>query len=270
VTVASPGRATDAGPDLVFSCRGASVELPHQHGARRVLDDISIELARGEILTIVGPSGTGKTTLLRLLGGLTRATRGAVYVNGALIDGPPVGVNLVFQDYSHALLQWRTVGRNVAIGLEGRLPRGEIEERVRDALRLVRLEAHADDYPWQLSGGMQQRVQIARALALRPAVLLMDEPFAALDAMTKATLQDELLQVREQTGSSVVFVTHDIEEAVYLGDRVAVITGAPGRIERTVAVDLPKPRDQVVTRQLPKFLELRYLLHQAIGQSAHA
>jgi NitT/TauT family transport system ATP-binding protein len=150
------------------------------------------------------------------------------------------------------------------------MPRAEIKERVGDALRLVRLEAHADDYPWQLSGGMQQRVQIARALALRPAVLLMDEPFAALDAMTKATLQDELLQVRDQTGSSIVFVTHDIEEAVYLGDRVAVITGSPGRIERTVAVDLPKPRDQVVTRQLPKFLELRYLLHQAIGQVAHA
>jgi NitT/TauT family transport system ATP-binding protein len=168
------------------------------------------------------------------------------------------------------LLQWRTVGRNVAFGLEGKLPRAEIKERVRDALRLVRLEAHDNDYPWQLSGGMQQRVQIARALALRPAVLLMDEPFAALDAMTKAALQDELLQVRDQTGSSIVFVTHDIEEAVYLGDRVAVISGAPGRIERTVAVDLPKPRDQVATRQLPKFLELRYLLHQAIGQSTHA
>jgi NitT/TauT family transport system ATP-binding protein len=135
---------------------------------------------------------------------------------------------------------------------------------------LVRLEGHEDDYPWQLSGGMQQRVQIARALALRPAVLLMDEPFAALDAMTKATLQDELLRLGDATGSSFVFVTHDIEEAVYLGDRVAVITGAPGRIGRTVAVDLPKPRDQVVTRQMAKFLELRYLLHQAIGQSEHA
>jgi NitT/TauT family transport system ATP-binding protein len=270
VTAGAPGRSTGAEPDLVFSCQGASVELPHRNGARRILDDISLELRRGEILTIVGPSGTGKTTLLRLLGGLTPATRGAVHVNGRAIDGPPADVVIVFQDYSHALLQWRTVGGNVAFGLESRLPRAEIAERARDALRLVRLEAHENDYPWQLSGGMQQRVQIARALALRPAVLLMDEPFAALDAMTKATLQDELLQVRDQTGSSIVFVTHDIEEAIYLGDRVAVISGVPGRIERTVAVDLQKPRDQVATRQLPKFLELRYLLHQAIGHSAHA
>ncbi len=186
------------------------------------------------------------------------------------IDGPPADVVIVFQDYSHALLQWRTVARNVALGLEGKLPRRERDEKVNDALRLVRLEEHAEDYPWQLSGGMQQRVQIARALALRPAVLLMDEPFAALDAMTKASLQDELLQLRDATGASFVFVTHDIEEAVYLGDRVAVITGSPGRIERTVAVDLPKPREQIGTRQLPQFLELRYLLHQAIGQTQHA
>ena len=237
---------------------------------RRILADISLELRRGEFLTVVGPSGTGKTTLLRVLGGLTASTRGAVYVNGRLIDGPPADVVIVFQDYSHALLQWRTVARNVAFGPEGKLPRSEINERVHEALRLVRLDRHGDDYPWQLSGGMQQRVQIARALALRPAVLLMDEPFAALDAMTKAQLQDELHRLRDATGSSVVFVTHDIEEAVYLGDRVAVITGAPGRIERTVAVDLPKPRDQVVTRQMSKFLELRYLLHQAIGHSEHA
>ena len=172
----------------------------------------------------------------------------------------------MFQDYSNALLQWRTVAANVAFGIERALDRREIEQRVDDALALVGLEKNAEDYPWQLSGGMQQRVQIARALALRPAVMLMDEPFAALDAMTKASMQDELLRVRDRTGTSFVFITHDIEEAVYLGDRIAVLKGSPGRIERIFDIGLPAPRDQLSTRQLPKFLEYRYAVHQAIGR----
>jgi NitT/TauT family transport system ATP-binding protein len=270
VNAVRPGDATGAARDLVFSCRGASVELPHQGGTRRILEDISLELGRGEFLTVVGPSGTGKTTLLRLLGGLTPCTRGTVNVNGHPLDGPPADVVIVFQDYSHALLQWRTVARNVGFGIEGRVDAAELKRRVQDALQLVGLQKNADDYPWQLSGGMQQRVQIARALALRPAVLLMDEPFAALDAMTKATLQDELHRVREQTGSSFVFVTHDIEEAVYLGDRIAVITGTPGRLGQTFDIDLPKPRDQIITRQMPEFLQFRYAVHQAIRQQGHA
>jgi NitT/TauT family transport system ATP-binding protein len=171
---------------------------------------------------------------------------------------------VVFQDYSHALLQWRTVARNVAFGIERNFSAQETQRRVQDALRLVGLTRNAEDHPWQLSGGMQQRVQIARALAMRPAVLLMDEPFAALDAMTKASLQDELLRVREETSSSIVFITHDIDEAVYLGDRIAVLIGSPGRIAQTFEIALPKPRDQILTRQSEQFLHHRYAVHQAI------
>jgi NitT/TauT family transport system ATP-binding protein len=254
--------------DWVYSCRSVSLELPHQGAVRRILADISLDVRRGEFLTIVGPSGTGKTTLIRVLGGLTPCTSGSVRINGREVAGPPDGVVMVFQDYSHALLQWRTVVRNVALGIEGRVPASERQERVGAALRLVGLEGNADDYPWQLSGGMQQRVQIARALAVRPAVLLMDEPFAALDAMTKASLQDELLHVKQETGCSIVFITHDIEEAVYLGDRIAVINGSPGTIKQTFDIALPKPRNQIMTRQMPEFLNFRFAVHQAIGETA--
>jgi NitT/TauT family transport system ATP-binding protein len=253
-----------AGP--AFECRSVTVEFPHKFSRKRIIGDISFLVRSGEFLTIVGPSGTGKTTLLRAMGGLTPTASGSVLVHGKELDGPPDDVVIVFQDYSNALLQWRTVAANVAFGIERALDRRELEQRVHDALALVGLEKNAEDYPWQLSGGMQQRVQIARALALRPAVMLMDEPFAALDAMTKASMQDELLRVRDRTGTSFVFITHDIEEAVYLGDRIAVLTGSPGRIDRIFEIGLPAPRDQLSTRQLPKFLEFRYAVHQAIGR----
>jgi len=262
-----PASATAA--ERVFVCHNVSVTLPHQLGARRVLEDVSFEVRRGEFFTIVGPSGTGKTTLLRVLAGLTPCAAGSVRIHDKDLSGPPDDVVMIFQDYSHALLQWRTVARNVGFGIEGRVATAELRRSIADALQLVGLDKNAADYPWQLSGGMQQRVQIARALAVRPAVLLMDEPFAALDAMTKAGLQDELLRVRERTGASFVFVTHDIEEAVYLGDRIAVITGSPGSIGQTFDIDLPKPRDQIITRQLPEFLQFRYDVHQAIRKSGH-
>lgn len=249
----------------VFECRSASVALNLSTGPRPIISDINLEVRDAEFLSIVGPSGTGKTTLLRVLGGLLPPSSGEVRIKGHVLTGPPEDVVIVFQDYGNALLQWRTVRDNVAFGIERKLKRPECADRVNDALSLVGLLGRAGDYPWQLSGGMQQRVQIARALALRPAVMLMDEPFAALDAMTKAGLQDELLRLRDRTRTSFVFITHDIEEAVYLGDRVAVLNGSPGRIEDVISIELPNPRNQIVTRALPEFLSYRYRLHKAIG-----
>jgi NitT/TauT family transport system ATP-binding protein len=256
--------------DVAYRVSDLSVRLPSSAGPHRVLEDVSFEIRSGQVIGIVGRSGTGKTTLLRVLGGLLPATAGRVELEGRPVTRPSPAVITVFQDYENALLPWRTIGANVALGLERGVSRLDRQARVAEALRMVGLEGRTRDYPWRLSGGMQQRVQIARALALRPAVLLMDEPFAALDAMTKATLQDELLRVREQTGASFVFVTHDIEEAVYLGDRIAVITGSPGRLGQTFTIDLPKPREQIITRQLPAFLNFRYAVHQAIRQGSHA
>jgi NitT/TauT family transport system ATP-binding protein len=261
--------AGDASEDRgdIFSCRGLSLGLTHHGARRRIIEDITLDVKRGEFLTIVGASGTGKTTLLRLLGGLQAASSGTVSFRGQPVDGPPDGVVVVFQDYSHALLQWRTVAGNVALGLEGTVAEPERSARVTQALEMVGLERCASDHPWQLSGGMQQRVQIARALALRPAVMLMDEPFGALDAMTKAALQDELLGVHARTGTSFVFITHDIEEAVYLGDRVVVLGGPPGSIHKVMTIDLPRPRDQIATRQAPEFLAHRLDIHAAVVEA---
>jgi NitT/TauT family transport system ATP-binding protein len=249
----------------IFELDDVSLSYKVQRDERCVLRNLSFALEPGEILTICGASGTGKTSLLRILAGLTRQTSGIAKLRGTAIDGPADGVAIVFQDYSNALLQWRSVARNVGLGIE-RIVKGEaLAQRVAAALCLVGLEKHARDYPWQLSGGMQQRVQIARALALQPSVLLMDEPFAALDAMTKALLQDELLKVRAETGASIIFITHDIEEAVYLGDRVAILRGNPSTFERIFEVDLPWPRHQLATRELPNFLHLRHQVHDAIA-----
>jgi NitT/TauT family transport system ATP-binding protein len=254
----------------IFECRSLGLTLAHQGKPREILSDITLDIRNGEFFTIVGASGTGKTSLLRLLGGLVAASSGELRFGGATVDGPPDGVVVVFQDYGRALLQWRTVAGNVALGLEGEVARSAIADRVGEALQLVGLERCAGDYPWQLSGGMQQRVQIARALALRPQVLLMDEPFGALDAMTKAALQDEMLGIHARTGTTFVFITHDIEEAVYLGDRVAVLGGPPGRLHATVPIALPRPRDQIETRQRPDFLRYRADLHAAIAAARRA
>jgi NitT/TauT family transport system ATP-binding protein len=269
------GQSASAGPDgavagcpreLVYELSGVGVTLATASGPLRVLDDVSLQIGTGEIVGVVGRSGTGKTTLLRVLGGLIAATDGVATLGGEPIKGPPDTVVTVFQDYGNALLPWRTVERNVALPIERRLPRTERNERVGEALRLVGLEGRGGDYPAQLSGGMQQRVQIARALVLRPTVLLLDEPFGALDAMTKAAMQDELLELQQTTHCTIVFITHDLEEAIYLSDRVLVIAGAPGGITTELPTLLPRPRDQLLTRELPAYLSLRHRLYSALEQ----
>jgi NitT/TauT family transport system ATP-binding protein len=248
----------------LFELDQVSLSFPTRNSQREVLRDITLTIAESEIVTICGASGTGKTSLLRILAGLTRPNGGHARYRGVPIDAPPEGTALVFQDYSNALLQWRKVAGNVALGIETKLSQSEVGKRVADSLGLVGLVQNAGDYPWQLSGGMQQRVQIARALALKPTVLLMDEPFAALDAMTKAGLQDELLRIRTETGASIVFITHDIEEAVYLGDRIAVLGGSPATVAATFVSDVPWPREQIATRERPEFLKLRHAVHDTI------
>jgi NitT/TauT family transport system ATP-binding protein len=251
-------------PGPIFELRGVNVELPAQGKLRSILEDIDLEVRHGEIVGILGPSGTGKTTLLRVLGGLLPATSGSVLLDRRPVVEPTGDAVTVFQDYASALLPWRTVARNVALPLEGRTRNAERASRVAGALEMVGLGDRADDYPWRLSGGMQQRVQIARALVLEPRVLLMDEPFGALDAITKASLQDQLLEVQANTGATVVFITHDVEEAVYLADRVMVIHGTPGRIVHTVTTSLPRPRDQLATRDLSRYHEVRHELGETL------
>jgi NitT/TauT family transport system ATP-binding protein len=241
------------------------VELDSEGGRRRILAGVDLEVDEGEFVAVMGRSGTGKTTLLRVIGGLLDPTPdSSVTFHGEPVDGPPEGAVFVFQNYAASLLPWRTVERNVALGLEGKVSKTETAQRVGEALAMVGLSDRAGDHPWRLSGGMQQRVQLARALAMQPSALLMDEPFGALDAMTKGFLQDELMRVQERTAATVMFVTHDVDEAVYLSDRILVLEGSPATVSHRVEVDLPRPRDQLATKELPEFLRLRRLVYDAI------
>jgi NitT/TauT family transport system ATP-binding protein len=237
-------------------------------GDHLVLGKLSLSIQRGEILCVVGPSGCGKTTALRIAAGLIRPTRGEVDFAGAPLKGPRRDVAVVFQDYSKALLPWRTAAGNVSLALEAMgTPRAESRDRIAALLKRVGLAAFADKYPSQLSGGMQQRLQIARCLAQEPAALMMDEPFGALDAMTRQTLQDEMLEIVRGAGVTIFFVTHDLEEAIYLGDRVIGLNPHPGRVGIELAIDLPRPRNQVSTRESAEFLRLRHRLYDFIYAS---
>jgi NitT/TauT family transport system ATP-binding protein len=231
------------------------------------LGDVSFRVDAGRFIAIVGPSGCGKSTLLLCVAGLMRPTTGTILLGGQPVTGPPENLILVFQEYNQSLMAWRTVLRNVRFGLEGRgRPRVEIDAEARRAIELVGLTGFERHYPWELSGGMQQRVAIARALARRPAVLLMDEPFGSLDALTRNELEDTLLAVWAEVGATILFVTHDIEEAIYLADRVYVLSGRPSRVLEEVDVALPRPRHQLKTREDSRFIAYRHQIYELISR----
>jgi NitT/TauT family transport system ATP-binding protein len=226
--------------------------------AHVAIEGVDLSVAQGELVSIVGPSGCGKSTLLRCVAGLLSPTSGRVVLSGTPVDRVPDRLSVVFQDYSRSLYPWLTVRDNVALPLR----RTERSRRARRAaadaaLSGIGLPDVSQKYPWQLSGGMQQRVAIARALACDPVLLLMDEPFGSVDAQTREDLEDLTLRVRRERGITILIVTHDIDESVYVGDRVIVLTPGPGRVLADLPVNLPAPRDQITTKELPEFVHLR-------------
>jgi NitT/TauT family transport system ATP-binding protein len=239
-------------PEYILQVKNLEKTFQSRQGANHAIGGLSFDLGKGEFLVLVGPSGCGKTTLLRSIAGLLDVDSGERVVATGTRGGIPNSLSIVFQEYTRSLFPWLTVERNVAFGLDD-IPRRERADRVAAALSLVGLEQFSRHYPWQLSGGMQQRVAIARAVARRSALLLMDEPFASIDAQMRTSLEDMIAGLWSQLGFSVVFVTHDIDEAILLADRVLVLSNRPSHVLRELIIDLPRPRDQVDTKADPKF-----------------
>ncbi|GAT87556.1 NitT/TauT family transport system ATP-binding protein [Paenarthrobacter nicotinovorans] len=226
------------------------------YGQNLAVKSITASIPHGKISVIVGPSGCGKSTLLRIISGLDTPTQGTVTFNGKPVKGVPDGLAMVFQDYSRSLFPWMRVDKNIAFPLRS-VPVEERRQRVQEAIDAVGLTGKEKLYPWQMSGGMQQRAAIARALASNPKLLLMDEPYASVDAQTRSELEDLLLDIHASLGVTVLVVTHDIDESIYLADHVIALSAPPSVVAETVEVDLPRPRDQVATKQEPRFVELR-------------
>ncbi|MEU6228221.1 ABC transporter ATP-binding protein [Streptomyces sp. NPDC047042] len=245
----------------IYTGRNRSVEA---------VRNLTFELAAGELVCLVGPSGCGKTTLLKCMAGLLTPTSGEVLLDGRPVDGPPPGMAVVFQEYGRSLFAWMNVRDNVALPLRNKkLGKARTQELVDHALEVVGLADAHQAYPWQLSGGMQQRVAIARAVAFEPKVLLMDEPFAAVDAQTRAELEDLIRRLWRELGVTVLFVTHDIDEAVYLGQRTIILSKSPTVVQEDLTIDLPDERDQLHTRSSPRFAELRAHVYEQIQRAKH-
>jgi NitT/TauT family transport system ATP-binding protein len=235
----------------------------------RAIEEISFDVREGGFVSLIGPSGCGKSTLLQVVAGLQSATSGQVWFQEQVVTTPPTGMIYVFQQYEKSILPWRTARQNITFGLERQrtLSSAERRRRAEEYIDLVGLQGFADHYPAQLSGGMQQRVAIARALICEPRVLLMDEPFSAVDALTRALLQELILALWQRTGVTILFVTHDVDEAVYLSERVIALRRAPSRVEDDVMIDLPYPRDQISTREDARFsTHRRQLLGKILPQ----
>ncbi|MFV2175504.1 ABC transporter ATP-binding protein [Actinomadura sp. LOL_011] len=236
-----------------------------------VLKGMDFTVGAGEFLSIVGPSGVGKTTLLQCLTGLRRPTEGEVHFEGRPVRSAPRGLAIVFQDYSNSLMPWMRVLENVTLPLRSaKVPKAERREIGERALEEVGLAGRGGSYPWQLSGGMQQRVAIARALAFKPRAIVMDEPFASVDAQTRADLEDLVIRLKERLNITVLLVTHDIDEAVYLADRILVLSRDPDEAATVIPVGLPSPRDQIATKALPEFATLRARVYTMIKRGSGA
>lgn len=254
----------EAGKPLL-EVRGIQKIYKVDAGEVEAVRNLTFDLRPGELVCLVGPSGSGKTTLLKIIAGLMAPTSGEVLLEGTRITEPPKDMAVVFQEYGRSLFPWMTVRANVELPLKtAGTPKAERTRLVDDALAAVGLDHVPTSYPWQLSGGMQQRVAIARAVAYQPKVLLMDEPFAAVDAQTRADLEDLVRHIWEKLGVTILFVTHDIDESVYLGERVVVLSSSPTVVQEDIVIDLPEERDQLTTRSLPRFVELRNHVYEQI------
>ena len=254
---------------LVVEARNVTVEYERSGGksALVALEDFNVGISEGEFLTIVGPSGCGKSTFLNLVAGLWFPVAGEVLVDGNPVTGPAQDRAVVFQEY--ALMPWRTVVGNVRFGLEmQRRIDDSTDDKIAYYIHLVGLNGFEDSYPRELSGGMRQRVGLARALATEPRILLMDEPFAAVDALTREVMQDELSQIMEKSRQTIIFITHSVDEAITLGDRIVVISNRPGRVKEILPVTIPRPRDGRAIRHLPEYADLRDRIWELLGDQA--